>query len=72
MATSVLDSVTAGLHASRHDPIQDWRPALPDFQDVAVPVTVTGLGFFDFAHGQRGVAPNAIELHPVIGIVFNG
>jgi hypothetical protein len=29
--------------------------------------TVTGLGFFDFLHGQRGVAPNAIELHPVIG-----
>jgi hypothetical protein len=41
------------------------------FQEVAVPVTLTGLGFFDFAHGQRGVAPNAIELHPVIGIVFN-
>ena len=29
--------------------------------------TVTGMGFFDFSHGQRGVAPNAIELHPVIG-----
>jgi hypothetical protein len=28
--------------------------------------TVTGVGFFDFLHGQRGVAPNAIELHPVI------
>ena len=41
------------------------------FRNVSVPVTVTGLGFFDFAHGQRGVAPNAIELHPVIGIVFN-
>jgi hypothetical protein len=44
----------------------------PDFRDVSVPVTVTGLGFFDFAHGQRGVAPNAIEIHPVISIVFNG
>jgi hypothetical protein len=42
------------------------------FQEVAVPVTLTGLGFFDFNHGQRGVAPNAIELHPVISIVFNG
>jgi hypothetical protein len=29
--------------------------------------TVTGVGFFDFDHGQRGVAPNAIELHPVVG-----
>jgi hypothetical protein len=42
------------------------------FRQVTVSVTVTGLGFFDFAHGQSGVAPNAIELHPVIGIVFSG
>jgi hypothetical protein len=28
---------------------------------------INGVGFFDFKHGQRGVAPNAIELHPVLG-----
>jgi hypothetical protein len=33
-------------------------------------VTLTGVGFFDFDHGQRGVAPNAIELHPVLSITF--
>jgi hypothetical protein len=33
-------------------------------------VTVTGVGFFDFKHGQKGVAPNGIELHPVLGIEF--
>jgi hypothetical protein len=33
-------------------------------------VTVTGVGFFDFKHGQRGVAPNAVELHPVFSIMF--
>jgi hypothetical protein len=27
---------------------------------------ITGVGFFDFYHGQTGVAPNAIELHPVL------
>jgi hypothetical protein len=27
---------------------------------------VTGVAFFDFNHGQTGVAPNAIELHPVL------
>jgi hypothetical protein len=27
---------------------------------------VTGVAFFDFAHGQTGVAPNAIELHPIL------
>ena len=28
---------------------------------------VTGVAFFDFDHGQTGVAPNAIELHPILG-----
>jgi hypothetical protein len=28
--------------------------------------SVTGVAFFDFKHGQTGVAPNAIELHPIL------
>jgi hypothetical protein len=28
---------------------------------------VSGVDFFDFLHGQTGVAPNGIELHPVLG-----
>jgi hypothetical protein len=28
--------------------------------------TITGVGFFDVIHGQTGVAPNGIELHPVL------
>ena len=28
---------------------------------------VTGVAFFDFLHGQTGVARNGIELHPVLG-----
>jgi hypothetical protein len=39
---------------------------------VTESVTLQGLGFFDFSHGQDGVAPNAIELHPVISIEFHG
>jgi hypothetical protein len=27
---------------------------------------ITGVAFFDFKHGQTGVAPNAIELHPIL------
>jgi hypothetical protein len=27
---------------------------------------VVGVAFFDFKHGQTGVAPNAIELHPIL------
>jgi hypothetical protein len=28
--------------------------------------TITGVAFFDVIHGQCGVAPNGIELHPVV------
>lgn len=34
-------------------------------------VTVTGIGFFDRIHGQSGVAPNGIELHPILAIDFH-
>jgi hypothetical protein len=30
---------------------------------------VTGVAFFDFLHWQTGVAPNGIELHPVLDFV---
>jgi hypothetical protein len=40
------------------------------FQTANVPVTVTGDGFFDYVHGQTGVAPNGIELHSVLDIQF--
>lgn len=31
-----------------------------------IPVVVEGVGFFDFLHGQTGVAPNGVELHPIL------
>jgi len=40
----------------------------PSFQRVSVAIHVAGVGFFDVDHGQSGVAPNAIELHPVLSI----
>jgi len=40
------------------------------FQNPNIPVRVTGVGFFDFLHGQTGVAPNGIELHTVLDIAF--
>ncbi|HUK29650.1 MAG TPA: hypothetical protein VLV89_00965 [Candidatus Acidoferrum sp.] len=33
--------------------------------------TIIGVGFFDSSHGQTGVAPSAIELHPIFSIVFD-
>src|SRR5262249_29126520 len=37
-------------------------------EHVSVPVAVTGVAFFDHQHAQDGVAPNAIELHPVLSL----
>lgn len=34
--------------------------------------TITGVGFFDPPHGQRGLAENGIELHPVLSVEFLG
>jgi hypothetical protein len=53
------------------DPGRSWSWTQPR-PDRAVEqgtlVEVTGVGFFDFEHGQSGLAPNAIELHPVLSI----
>jgi hypothetical protein len=58
-----------GIHESRHE--MDSRfTASSSFQPVGQPVEVTGVGFFDFPHGQRGHAPNFIELHPVLSLSF--
>lgn len=38
------------------------------FKSLAGTATLTGVGFFDVIHGQRGIAPNGIELHPVIAV----
>jgi len=40
------------------------------FQNANVPVQITGIGFFDHFEGQEGIAPNGIELHPIIDISF--
>jgi hypothetical protein len=33
---------------------------------------IIGVAFFDFLHGQTGVAPNGIELHPILGFACLG
>jgi hypothetical protein len=60
---------TAGIANARQE--FDARfTATTFFQNVTVPVQITGVGFFDFIHGQTGVAPNGIELHPILDIRF--
>lgn len=42
-------------------------PGKSSFRRLNGKATIRGVAFFDFIHGQRGVAPNGIELHPVLG-----
>lgn len=41
-----------------------------DFKPANRRVIVRGIGFFDYFHGQTGMAPNDLELHPVTGLRF--
>src|SRR5712691_9185741 len=62
----------AGIANARTQMNARFPPAPPGIlQTPNVPVQLTGVGFFDFIGGQTGQAPNGIELHPVIDIVFN-
>jgi hypothetical protein len=63
------DPLRAQITAARKQFDARYRPG-PQFQHVTVPVTVTGVGFWDYPHNQVGLAPNAIEIHPVMSIVF--
>jgi hypothetical protein len=44
--------------------------ATSSFKSFNRSVTVRGVGFWDYLHGQTGVSPNGIELHPVLSITF--
>jgi hypothetical protein len=73
-AATDVDRVRAGMLKARQAAIA-WlgKPTAKFKQFAAHPVAiVTGVGFFDFIHGQTGVAPNGIELHPVVAIAFEG
>jgi hypothetical protein len=51
--------------AARFHPTGFW-------QRPRIRVHVVGVGFWDYKHGQSGVAPNAIELHPVLAMQWAG
>ncbi len=41
-------------------------PPNSSYRAIQGTATIDGVGFFDRIHGQAGVAPNGIELHPVL------
>jgi hypothetical protein len=60
------------LPESFRTPGEGEEAQMPAFKTKVnpTPVRITGVGFFDRAHGQNGVAPNVFELHPVLKVEF--
>jgi hypothetical protein len=48
----------------------DWKFGQILWLTPNLPVTVTGIAFFDSLRGRQGAAPNGIELAPLIGVAF--
>jgi hypothetical protein len=71
MIAEIPSPACAGACASGH--VEEFRKASAVIMGLSDQVSrgavvVTGVGFFDFPHGQTGAAPNGIELHPVLKI----
>jgi hypothetical protein len=58
--------VAAQMAAARAALARACGPATTSFTRLSGTATIDGVAFFDFAHGQRGAAPNEVELHPVL------
>jgi hypothetical protein len=66
-----LPTVRGKISAARAALIRTCgQPSSSTFTALSGTASLTGVGFFDFKHGQNGVAPNAIELHPALS--FSG
>jgi hypothetical protein len=63
IAEAPSPSCTARATRTRRSQMTQARSAVR----LCSSAVVTGVAFFDFKHGQTGVAPNAIELHPILG-----
>jgi hypothetical protein len=76
MIAEVPDPRCARVCASPRAPLYTaLRQKLLDYldsprSDARPLIRVTGVGFFDYFHHQRGVASNAVELHPVLNVEF--
>ncbi len=62
IAEAPSPSCTAKASALRRTQMTQARAAVR----VCSQAVVTGVAFFDFKHNQIGLAPNAIELHPIL------
>jgi hypothetical protein len=63
IAESPSPACTARATAYRRRQMRNARRAAR----ICARARVSGVAFFDFKHGQTGLAPNGIELHPILG-----
>jgi hypothetical protein len=75
MIVEIPDPAVVSSRSPWHDQIAEARRTFDEtfgptgrFTRRTAHIRVTGVGLFDFFHRQSGVAPNCIELHPVIRI----
>lgn len=52
------------------DEFDSHLTATAKFKATNKKIQITGPAFFDKIHGQKGVAPNGIEIHPILKIEF--
>ncbi len=57
----------ASLKALRDWFVAKYNPTT-SFTTVSDDITLTGVGFFDFLHGQTGIPPNGREIHPILSV----
>ena len=63
---AVSSSLALKMKSARDALVTAYGKPTTSFHRLDGTVRLTGVGFFDVPHGQRGVAPSAIELHPVL------
>jgi len=78
MVAEIADPTCAGISGtSRYQQmtaLRSWFTSrynpTSSFKFVSDTVVLTGVGFFDFAHGQTGAAPNQREIHPILSMAL--
>lgn len=63
---AIASTKKAEMESARAAFVAACGEASSSFYDLVGTATITGVAFFDKKHGQNGIAPNGIELHPVL------
>jgi hypothetical protein len=71
-ALGVPSTFQAAIESSRQKFEAQFPGGKGADKPLGIPVTVTGIAFYDRPHRQTGRAVNGIELHPILDIAFGG